>query len=165
MADVTLTYKGDTIAELSDSGNKKLETAGKYCEADILLEYVKSGGSPGYALLASDTYTQAANTNTMTIPVDYSGTPIAVFVEAQTFSNEGNQTAAWFSFKPTFSDAAALFPLVEQCKIANANGYLSNRAITGTPCSFDNNSIVVHQYSGSIPIRANTYNWYIWGIA
>lgn len=44
MADVTLKYKGATIAELSESGNKTIETAGKYCEADILLEYVKSGG-------------------------------------------------------------------------------------------------------------------------
>lgn len=41
MADVTLKYKGDTIAELSESGNKTIETAGKYCEADILLEYIK----------------------------------------------------------------------------------------------------------------------------
>jgi hypothetical protein len=47
MADVTLTYKGDTIAELSESGSKTLETAGKYCEADILLEYAKSGGGLG----------------------------------------------------------------------------------------------------------------------
>lgn len=44
MADVTLTYKGDTIAELSETGNKIIETGGTYCEADILLEYVKSGG-------------------------------------------------------------------------------------------------------------------------
>lgn len=44
MADVTLKYKGATISELSESGSKTIETAGKYCEADILLEYVKSGG-------------------------------------------------------------------------------------------------------------------------
>lgn len=43
MADVTLKYKGATIGELSETGNKTIETAGKYCEADILLEYVKSG--------------------------------------------------------------------------------------------------------------------------
>ena len=42
MADVTLKYKGATIAELSESGSKTLETAGTYCEADILLEYVKT---------------------------------------------------------------------------------------------------------------------------
>lgn len=44
MADVTLTYKGATIAELSESGSKTLRTAGKYCEADIGVEYVKPGG-------------------------------------------------------------------------------------------------------------------------
>lgn len=44
MADVTLTYKGQNILELSVSGNKTIKTAGKYCEADIGLSYVKSGG-------------------------------------------------------------------------------------------------------------------------
>ena len=44
MADVTLTYKGNTILELSASGNKTIQTAGKYCEGDIGLAYVKSGG-------------------------------------------------------------------------------------------------------------------------
>ena len=46
MADVTLTYKGSTIAEMSDTGTKTLKTAGKYCEGDIGVSYVKpsSGG-------------------------------------------------------------------------------------------------------------------------
>lgn len=44
MADVTLTYKGQTILELNESGNKTIKTAGKYCEADIGLSYVKSSG-------------------------------------------------------------------------------------------------------------------------
>lgn len=44
MADVTLTYKGRNILELSASGNKTIKTAGKYCESDINLAYVKSGG-------------------------------------------------------------------------------------------------------------------------
>lgn len=46
MADITLTYKGATIAELNDSGSKTLRTADKFCEADIVVKYVKSGGSP-----------------------------------------------------------------------------------------------------------------------
>ena len=41
MADVTLSYKGSTIAELSASGSKTIETAGKYCEADIGLVYAR----------------------------------------------------------------------------------------------------------------------------
>ena len=48
MADVTLTYKGSTIAEMNASGSKTLKTAGKYCEGDIGVSYVKpSGGGSG----------------------------------------------------------------------------------------------------------------------
>lgn len=47
MADVTLTYKGNTIAEMNATGTKTLKTAGKYCEDDIGVSYVKpeSGGT------------------------------------------------------------------------------------------------------------------------
>ena len=44
MADVTLTYKGQKILELSTTGNKALKTAGKYCEDDIELDFVKPDG-------------------------------------------------------------------------------------------------------------------------
>lgn len=41
MADITMIYKGKQILELSESGQKTIETAGKYCEDDITLEYTK----------------------------------------------------------------------------------------------------------------------------
>ena len=41
MADITLSYKGSTIAEVSASGTTKLNTKGKFCEDDISLQYVK----------------------------------------------------------------------------------------------------------------------------
>lgn len=63
MADVTLTYKGATIAELNDSGSKAIRTAGKFCEADIGVEYVKPSG--GGVLTGS--FTPAANTLSVTI--------------------------------------------------------------------------------------------------
>lgn len=44
MADVTLTYKGQTILEMSATGIKALKTAGKYCEDDIEVDFVKPGG-------------------------------------------------------------------------------------------------------------------------
>ena len=44
MADVTLSYKGSDILELSDSGSATLKTGGKYCEDDIAVEYVKPSG-------------------------------------------------------------------------------------------------------------------------
>ena len=45
MADVTVKYKGNTIAEMDDSGTKTLKTSGKYCEGDISVTYaVKETG-------------------------------------------------------------------------------------------------------------------------
>lgn len=55
MADVTLTYKGQNILELSASGNKTIKTAGKYCEDDIGLAYVKSGGGDDINILKGNT--------------------------------------------------------------------------------------------------------------
>lgn len=40
MADITLSYKGSTIATMSASGSKTIQTAGKYCEDDIGLLYI-----------------------------------------------------------------------------------------------------------------------------
>lgn len=69
MADITLTYKGNTIAEISDSGTKTLETGGTYCEADIELEYVKpSGGGSGYEW-KTYTGTMSFSDELVTVPV------------------------------------------------------------------------------------------------
>ena len=40
MASVTVRYKGEAILELNSFGSKTLKTAGKYCEADIELDYI-----------------------------------------------------------------------------------------------------------------------------
>lgn len=47
MSDVTLSYKGSDILELSNSGSATLKTGGKYCEDDIAVEYVKPSGGGG----------------------------------------------------------------------------------------------------------------------
>ena len=44
MADGEITYKGSKIVEMSASGTKTLETAGKYCEDDLELKYTSPGG-------------------------------------------------------------------------------------------------------------------------
>lgn len=47
MADITVTYEGNTIATMSASGTKTFYTAGKYCDDDITLEYVQPSGGGG----------------------------------------------------------------------------------------------------------------------
>ena len=44
MSDITISYKGASIATMDASGTKTLLTEGKYCEDDITIDYVKSGG-------------------------------------------------------------------------------------------------------------------------
>ena len=44
MPDVNITYKGSSIATMNDSGTKTLKTGGKYCQNDIVVEYIKPEG-------------------------------------------------------------------------------------------------------------------------
>ncbi len=44
MSDITINYKGSSIATMDASGTKTLLTEGKYCEDDIEVVYVKPGG-------------------------------------------------------------------------------------------------------------------------
>ena len=47
MSDITINYKGSSIATMDASGTKTLLTEGKYCEDDIEVVYVKPGGGGG----------------------------------------------------------------------------------------------------------------------
>lgn len=71
MSDITISYKGSSIATMDASGTKTLLTEGKYCEDDITLQYVKpSGGGTGYYHLTADSiyqlFDQYATENGMT---------------------------------------------------------------------------------------------------
>lgn len=75
MADVTLSYKGSDILELSDSGSATLKTGGKYCEDDIAVEYVKpEGGEPspmlpsGYTKVNCVSIPMGGYVNTLIVP-------------------------------------------------------------------------------------------------
>ena len=63
MADLTVRYKGNPITELSESGTKRLKTAGKYCEDDIIVEYAKPAGGGGGAIepYTEETYDSNGN--------------------------------------------------------------------------------------------------------
>lgn len=39
MADVTIKYNGEAVAEMNGTGSKTLKTSGKYCEGDIEVNY------------------------------------------------------------------------------------------------------------------------------
>ena len=44
MAEASIKYNGNTIATMTSSGTKRLVTAGKYMESDVLIDFDGSGG-------------------------------------------------------------------------------------------------------------------------
>lgn len=54
---VSIKYKGSEIAALAASGTKTLNTAGKYCEGDIVVENTESGGSTSETWVLGKTFT------------------------------------------------------------------------------------------------------------
>ena len=66
MADITLSYKGSTILELSATGTKAIKTSGKYCEGDITLSYVKPSGGGLNCQANTNYYSTTAATYTAT---------------------------------------------------------------------------------------------------
>jgi hypothetical protein len=54
MADLSIRYKGAEIVSLSESASKTLLTAGKYCEDNIVIDYVRpSSGDEIWGLIAT----------------------------------------------------------------------------------------------------------------
>lgn len=104
MADVTLKYKGATIGELSESGNKTIETAGKYCEADILLEYIKSASGGGYAKKSGSFVLDTDYKYALAVTANYSGSILvdtglkniyAIFLYSEEWLNKTATSSCW----------------------------------------------------------------------
>lgn len=83
MADVTLSYKGSDILELSNSGSATLKTGGKYCEDDIAVEYVKPSGG-GILSDSGQVVFASVDSSTHLIVSGLSFTPNAFLCYAQT---------------------------------------------------------------------------------
>lgn len=68
MSDITISYKGSSIATMDATGTKTLLTEGKYCEDDITVDYVKpSGGGTDFVDLVARTQTAIENSDIVTV--------------------------------------------------------------------------------------------------
>lgn len=73
MSDITISYKGNSIATMDATGTKTLLTEGKYCEDDIEVAYVKpSGGGDDDDPVLKDV-----------VFVDYDGTVVYNYTKAE----------------------------------------------------------------------------------
>lgn len=70
MADVTISYKGNEIATMSDSGVKTLLTSSAFCEDDITVTYTKPAAPVPSLQTKSATYTPSTSQQTASITAD-----------------------------------------------------------------------------------------------
>lgn len=126
----------------------------------------------GIILLDSGTYTLAASSEPMTIPVSLTGTPVAVLVECDAATSGTGQSLGWaFTNPAAFPDwsTKATFTML-------ANGPGSQNSLVdlandnqlfaiSSAGAVDASHIVVHRSSSAYPILAGDYKWYVWGIA
>ena len=109
MSDITISYKGNSIATMDATGSKTLLTEGKYCEDDITVAYTKpSGGSSAFTLIASavfenlSEYTDTSTVETIETNINIKNTSYAWGVvvitcdSAITTSNEWGMTVSLF---------------------------------------------------------------------
>ena len=77
---VNIKYKNNSIAELTDTGTKTLKTAGKYCEADIIVENTKDSEAVEWHQCPELVRNYLANVTYD--PIDYSTSQIANYAPA-----------------------------------------------------------------------------------
>ena len=103
MSDITIGYKGSTIATIDASGTTTLGTSGKYCEDDISIDYVQSNplaGKFGIAILNGDsTYNYVQNGQTSSTNLCFIAFPDKAFGDqnmlSDNFQYNANNTVAY----------------------------------------------------------------------
>lgn len=79
MSDITISYKGSSIATMDATGTKTLLTEGKYCEDDITVEYVKPSGGSEYEDFSGGNILSITSHGTEYILTDYLGSMSGLF--------------------------------------------------------------------------------------
>ena len=165
MSDITISYKGSSIATMDASGTKTLLTEGTYCEDDIEVVYVSPGG--GGSSVSSGTFTTTEDTGSYTIST-LAGTTATHFVlvatpspSAVTGHSKRSFAGGFISWEDTlyFSVAtAAAGTSVNTLKVdstAGGNAFQLNKTTGEVSSSTGTNG-------GGYLIGGVTYKWYAW---
>lgn len=130
MPDVTISYKGSSIATMTSSGTKTLETAGTYCEDDITIDYTKPTPTIN---LQSKSITPSASSQTVSPDSGYDGLS-SVTVDAMPSGTAGIPTAT--------KGAVSNHSISVTPSVTNAVGYIAGGTINGTAVTVSASELV-----------------------
>lgn len=131
---------------------------------------IPSGGG-GLTLLTSGSYTIASNQTTFTIQFSTSGTPLFAYVEEDEEISGVARSVAWVAANVSQlrADVRTMFPqfMLVRGKAANGNLVSPSATIGNTQATYGlhDDYILCAQASSNYSVKANTYNWYVWGLS
>lgn len=126
MADVTIKYKGNTIAEMSEKSTKTIETSGNYCEDDITVDYVPPAGGGGAVNSKVFTFTSATAVAQQDVTI-VSGDPDVAAHYAD--------TNAWISVRKVSNTTTRGLRFLDCGNIGVADVYGTYGNYTGSACN------------------------------
>ena len=129
---------------------------------NIVMADQPSGGGD-LVLLASGTYTKAADGSPMKIPVSYSGTPRELSV-SRTDANTGVASTLLWQGTVNANRPGIFSNTKYGTLLSRQAGGTYNAAGAWTP-GISETEIAVGQASSNYPIKAGDYYWEIWGVA
>lgn len=169
MANVEISYKGNTIASMNASGSKTLKTAGKYCEGDIGVEYsaptptlisksISSNGTYNAASDGADGYSGV----TVNVPTGVTSCITATLTVTSAKGNQDITLISGNSFIAANYNSPKAFALVVKTSDLQMNGInmavctnqqfgvLSSTSTTGVYGWFNGNSETVSEAANRI---------------
>lgn len=149
MADVEIKYNGSKIAELTGNGKKTLQTAGKYAEADVEVEYTRpevTQATPGITVSTAGLITASATqAEGYVVAGTKSATKQLTTQAGKTVTPSASSQTAVASGRYT-TGAVTVAAVPSETKTATANG-------TVTPSSgkwLSSVTVAIPEYDGSV---------------
>ena len=164
MSDVTINYKGSSIATMDASGTKTLLTEGQYCEDDIEVVYVSPGGGGSSK---SGSFTPSSNLSSYTI-TDLVNTSLKNFLvraTPQLTSVTGNSVRAFAAGAINITENI-FFSLGTNSSGSSVNTQNSGTIGSGNVFKLNTTTGVITVSTGSngsgYLVSGVTYDWWAW---
>lgn len=162
-----------TLDAIADAINAKTGGSSAMTPSQMVtaIGTISGGGGGGLSLLASGSFTLAAQGSTVSIPVSFSGNPVNVFVIYRGDGTGVAHTQAWaFMASYPLSELDTLFPVGSDKGVRSAVAVLANGSsniINPIRARIESNNTIidVRQTGSSYPCLAGQYDWYIYGEA
>ena len=162
MSDVTINYKGSSIATMDASGTKTLLTEGQYCEDDIEVVYVSPGG--GGSSVAHGTFTPTERTQTASFDTGLTTiTGILIVPHDESPFKSGGKTAVGFIGTPNSYYKA----MIMTSNNAGASMLTPPASTTATQFTQSGTTVTVRVSGTGSTLNGGyfetiTYDWWAW---